>query len=292
MQSLHQQNLQAHELLVCAHQSADQLRLMQGLGAAGQNLRVIAVPEEAGELEAINLAANQARAPLIKVVSPGDFLYPWALEHLVVPMERLSDVPLQLESPVGSWVYPVVLTPGQTYGIHFLNRPFLDVPASAATVQRGIFLDHGGFDTALGGHATLDLWLKITARSAVLLALPWLSTACVPWPVPRRVSGAIHSNSAAVHVTEEALRSSRCPLSETQRETARALLKGSRHTIEPLSTFEAPDMFRFKPELHAWARTTALNQRTADVLTTTESIRTPEKAQCTDLDPRCYQGGN
>jgi glycosyltransferase involved in cell wall biosynthesis len=250
-QSLCRQSLQAYELLVCARGSTDRSRLMQELGAAGRELRVIAVPEEAGELEAINLAANQARAPLIKIVSPGDFLYPWALEHLVVPMERLSDVPLQLESPVGSWVYPVVLTPGQTYGIHFLNRPFLNVPASAATVRRGTFLDHGGFDTALGGHATLDLWLKMAARSNTLLSLPWLTNACVPWFEPE-IPESLYGDLTSVSIAKKALSENHSPLTGAERESALAAVDGLFRNPVELSAFETEEVYRFRPELHAW----------------------------------------
>lgn len=82
------------------------------------------------------------------------------------------------------------------WGQLLLTRRTLAAPEQAMAVRRAVFLEHGGFDTAMGPWAGADLGLRLAAAGMQSLSCPWGQ-----WRVPAESRAALVGVDCAGDVT-------------------------------------------------------------------------------------------
>ena len=82
------------------------------------------------------------------------------------------------------------------WGQLLLTRRTLAAPEQAMAVRRAVFLEHGGFDIAMGPWAGADLGLRLAAAGMQSLSCPWGQ-----WRVPAESGTALEDVDCAGDVT-------------------------------------------------------------------------------------------
>lgn len=212
------------EIVIVDDCSSDQsLAIAEELAASDARIRVVRNDLNLGDYGNRMKAASLARGRYLKYVDSDDLIYPHSLQLMVDAMERDPAIALALSHslPEDEQPYPWVLTPEESFRKHFLGRGCFGCGPTGAIIRRSAFEEIGGFRKKWLLLSDLDLWLRIGARWPVALMPPGL----VWW---RHHPGQeFRSNDARMFyleqgfmLSQDAINSESCPLSEIDRQTA------------------------------------------------------------------------
>jgi hypothetical protein len=120
-------------------------------------------------------AAKLAKGKYLKYVDSDDLIYPYSLEIMIEAMESNPDASLglsyslpQLDKP-----YPIRLTPREIWQHEFLGKGRMGCGPSGSIISRAAFFQVGGLND-WDVLSDIDLWIRISAQSPMLLLPPGL----------------------------------------------------------------------------------------------------------------------
>ena len=163
-------------------------------------------------------AAVLAAGDYLKYVDSDDVIYPHSLSIMVEAMDSHPDAAVGLSQQEDELVpFPVKLSPGEAWRRQFLGHGCLGSGPSGAIIRRSSFEKVGGFRD-WGLLSDIDLWLRLTKQSPVVLLQPSL----VWWRRHEtqefnRSDAALFYLSKGFALIEVSLNSSDCPLPSTER---------------------------------------------------------------------------
>ena len=222
---------QDFEIIIVDDGSTDgSVRVARGFADGNERIRVYENDTNLGDYANRNRAASYARGRYLKYVDADDVIYSHALGFMAEAMERHPNAALGLSHSAPEEVepYPFALRPSEAYQKHFLRQGCLNCGPSGAIILREAFESLGGFNPEWGVLGDAELWLRLAARSPVVLLPPGL----VWW---RRHPGQEYSSGDAdlrylrdgFRLAMSVLREPGCPL--TTEEAIRARKKHRQH---------------------------------------------------------------
>jgi glycosyltransferase involved in cell wall biosynthesis len=160
------------ELVIVDDASTDRtVEIAKAYASLDQRIRLYENGKNLGQFENRNLAARLSNGKYLKYLDSDDLLYPTGLEVLVSMMERFPDAGYGLCSLIqdDSRVYPFLLTPGQAYERHFIEKVqlFHKAPLSSI-IKRAAYDKVGGF-TNPQGEGDYEMWLQLSLQHDVVL---------------------------------------------------------------------------------------------------------------------------
>jgi glycosyltransferase involved in cell wall biosynthesis len=162
------QTLTEIEVLVIDDGSHDQTsEIASRIAGADSRVRLIKLRDNVGIAHSLNLALEQARAPVVAVLDADDWSEPQRLELQLDVLDRLPDVAV-----VGCRMREVdergrELAPRTRFAAGDVTDElmrFNPIPNTAAAFRRGAVRAVGGYDPRYRWATEYDLWLRLAER--------------------------------------------------------------------------------------------------------------------------------
>jgi len=180
LQSVMVQTESCAEIIVVDDASADDTVAVarETLGTSGFRFQVSALSENAGPAVARNRGIAQARSEWIAFLDGDDAWLPWKLAHqlrilgahpgagMVCGRVRSFGSDAELEDAL------TVSAPEHAAAAEIALTDFIEnnpVATSTVLVRRDVLDETGGFDPQFRGPEDLDLWLRIAARTSIVM---------------------------------------------------------------------------------------------------------------------------
>ena len=171
IESVLAQTFQDFEIVVSDNCSTDRtLSIAEEYARRDPRIRVFVNERNVGQFPNRNLAAERARAPLLKYHDSDDLMYPHCLDVMVTMMALEPDAGFGLSS---GWVWPggpcpMLLTPRMAYQREYFGSGLFMCGPAGAIFRADVFRDLGGFDDR-GAPSDYLFWVKACARVNLIL---------------------------------------------------------------------------------------------------------------------------
>lgn len=227
IQSVLASTYQDWELILVDDQSQDSsVKIAQHYRDQDDRIRLFINEKNLGDYPNRNKAASHARGKYLKYLDSDDLIYPHSLELMVNSMEKFTGAGYGLSSiPDTKGIYPRCLSPEEAYLEHFLtpSAHFNRAPGSSI-IKTDVFHKVGGFSgkRMIGDN---EMWFKLSQEHDLVKFprdLVWHRSH------EEQESQSDYSkkyDELRAAVTNEALNSEKCPLTDSQIEQVRKHLK-------------------------------------------------------------------
>lgn len=219
--------LQNFELIIVDDQSTDNtVEVARKYELQDDRVSVYINETNLGDYPNRNKAASYAQGKYIKYLDSDDLIYPHSLAVMVKSMETFPDAGYGLSSlPDSKGIFPICISPETAYLEHFFTASahFNRSPGSAI-IRTDVFHKVGGFSgkRMIGDN---EMWFKLSQEHSLVKFPRDLVWHRSHENQESRSDYSKQYEQLRKDVTEDALKSAKCPLSASQIEQVRKRLK-------------------------------------------------------------------
>jgi glycosyltransferase involved in cell wall biosynthesis len=200
----------------------DSFKIANELASNDKRCRVYRNERNLGQFGNRNKAAEFATGEFIKYLDSDDLIYPQSLAimHQAISANPDASHAMSLAQIDRATPYPEVVPPAEAYRREFLGRGCMSAGPSASLIRRSAFAEVGGY-RSVGVVSDIDLWYRMAAKWKTVFMQP----ALIWWR--QHEQQAFTASSAELdylrggfRIAMDALRSSHCPLAESEKQAA------------------------------------------------------------------------
>lgn len=189
-------------------------------------IRVYQNEKNLGDYPNRNKAASYATGKYLKYLDSDDIIYPHGLAVMVDAMEKFPEAGMGLpyKRDLEPIPYPILLDQEGAYKAYFFAGDFMTTGPTSAIIKRSLFEEAGGF-SGKRFIGDIEMWLILAARQPVVKFQPslfwWRQHESQEYKAGQGPDGYFTVNFLTLI---ELLNSDRCPLTEADRQRAKAKL--------------------------------------------------------------------
>ncbi len=149
----------------------DTVSIAQAFADKDKRIKIYVNERNLGDYPNRNKAASYAIGKYLKYLDSDDLIFPWALDVMVLCMEKYPEAAMGVSQYVGNIIYPKIFYPAEIYRLYYYRNLLLTAGPTGTIIRRDIFEQFGGFSGKRYVGDT-ELWLRIFQRNSLVLIPP------------------------------------------------------------------------------------------------------------------------